>query len=101
MSTLNQAVPSAIGIFQAHFGAAPGSQDPKAECEKWERLCSELLAERAKLRAELEQARLEKIFAEWDQEPVPSMEEVFAQVDRSTTLEQLIQEIERDAEKEA
>ncbi len=98
MSSVNQAIPTAVGVFQSHFGAPPGSQDPKAECEKWERLCGELLAERAKLRAELEQARLEKIFAEWDQEPVPSMEEVYAQVDRTTTLDDIIAEMKKELE---
>jgi hypothetical protein len=37
---------AATTIFQAHFGAPPGSQDAKTECEKWERLCNELLADR-------------------------------------------------------
>ena len=101
MSTAIQAIPTATGVFEAHFGAPPGSQDPKAECEKWERLCGELLAERVRLKAELEQLRLEQIFREWDQIPAPSWEEMQSQIDRTTTFEQLIEEIERDAEKEA
>jgi hypothetical protein len=101
MSTAIQSIPTAIGVFEAHFGAPPGSQDPKAECEKWQRLCGELLAERARLRAELEQLRLEQILREWEHVPVPSWEEMQAQIDRSITFEQLIEEIERDAEKES
>jgi hypothetical protein len=96
-----QTAPTAAGVFQSHFGTLPGSQDAKKECENWQRLCDELLAERAKLRFELEKARLEQIFREWDAEPVPTWEEAQALIDRSTTFEQLIEEIERDAEKES
>ncbi len=50
MSDTMQTPPTPASVFQAHFGAPPGAQDPRADCEKWERLCGELLAERAKLR---------------------------------------------------
>ena len=96
MSTLSQAPPTATGIFQAHFGIAPGSQDPKADCEKWQRLCDELLAERERLRAELEKARLDEFCKGFV--PTLTMAEVYAQVDRETTIEQLIADIEREAE---
>jgi hypothetical protein len=98
MSTPIQFVPTAVGVFQAHFGDPPGSQDPKAECEKWERLCGELLAERARLKAELEQLRLEQIFKEWEQIPVPSWEEMQTQIDRETSFEQLIDELKAELE---
>jgi hypothetical protein len=98
MSISIQSIPTAVGVFQAHFGALPGSQDPKAECEKWERLCGELLAERARLKAELEQLRLDQITREWAQIPVPSWEEMQAQIDRSTTLEQIIADLKAEAE---
>lgn len=60
MADFSYPVPSPASFFQAHFGAPPGGQDPRADCEKWERLCGELLAERAKLREELERARYEE-----------------------------------------
>ncbi len=59
---------TAINIFQAHFGSPPGSQDAKTEGEKWARLCDELLADRERLRAELESARLDKICKDFNQE---------------------------------
>src|SRR5258708_4612930 len=90
---------TAISVFQAHFGAPPGSLDATTECKNWQRLCDELLAEHARLRAKLEKVRLDQICSEWG--PVPSMAEVYAQVDRETTLDQLVEEIERDAETEA
>ena len=100
MSSFVQANPNPVGEFQSQFGAPPGTQDPKAECEKWQQLCGRLLADRERLRAELEQARLEKIFGEWDQEPVLSMEQVYAQVERTTTLDQIIADLEREVEAE-
>lgn len=89
---------TAVAIFQAHFGATPGSQDPKAECEKWAQLCDQLLAERERLRAELEKARLDQFWKEF--QPM-SMEEVYAQVDRETTMDQIITELEHAVEKSA
>ena len=97
MSTLNTS-PTAVGVFQAQYGAPPGSQDAKAECEKWQRLCDELLAERQRLRSELEKARLQQIFNEWG--PIPSMEEVYAQVDRQTSLDEIIAQMKRELEAE-
>jgi hypothetical protein len=87
--------PTAIAVFQANYGSPPGSQDAKADCEKWERLCDELLIQREGLRTELEKARLDAICKDFKLEL--TMEEVYAQVDRETTLEQLIAELEREA----
>src|SRR5437588_7090966 len=98
MSIPTETNPTAVGVFQAHFGAPPGGHDAKADCEKWQRLCDEPLAERARLRTELEKARLEQIFREWDALPIQTMEEVYAQVDRETTIEQLIAEFEEELE---
>ena len=36
-----------------------GTQDAHVDCEKWEKLCAELLQERASLQAELEKTRAE------------------------------------------
>ena len=95
------APPTASGFFQAHFGTPPGTQDAKAECENWQRLCDELLAERAKLRSELEKARLAQIFREWDAEPVPATwEEAEKTINRSTTLEQILAKMRAELEAE-
>jgi hypothetical protein len=89
------------GVFQSQFGSPPGSHDPKAECEKWQQLCDKLIADYQRVREELGKARLERVFAEWDRDPIQSLEEVLARIDRTTTFDQLIEEIERDAEQEA
>jgi hypothetical protein len=91
--------PTAIGMFKAHFGDAPSTQDAKAECEKWERLCGELLAERERLRAELEKAQLNEFCKGFELNQ--TMEQVYAQVDRETTLEQIVANLEREAEANA
>ena len=83
-------------VFQLQFGASPGSQDPKAECERWQQLCGELLAERDRLRAELEKARLDTICKDFA--PIPSMDEVFARIDRETSIDQLIADFKRELE---
>lgn len=90
---------TAGSIFKAHFGASPGEHDAKVECEKWQRLCDELLAERERLRAQLERARLEAFCKE--PQPNLTMEQVYAQVDRDTTIQQLIAELEHAAESKA
>ncbi len=90
---------TAVGVFQAHFGALPGSQDARAECERWERLCEQLLADRERLRAELEKARLDKICKDF--KPNLTMEMVYSQVDRATTMDQIISELEHAGEKRA
>lgn len=55
---MSSTIPSTpIGEFQAHFGSTPGSADLAAECKKWEKLCGELLVDRDKLRAELDELR--------------------------------------------
>ena len=97
MSNTSQPKFTAISMFQAQFGSPPGSQDAKNECEKWERLCNELLADRERLRAELERVRLDKICKDF--KPVFTREEIYAQVDCETTIDQLITELESWAEK--
>ena len=57
MSNPIQAIPTPTGEFQAHFGGSPGSADLAADCKQWEKLCGELLAERAKLNTELNELR--------------------------------------------
>ena len=99
MSIPMQSIPTAVGAFQAHFGAPPGGQDAKAECEKWERLCGELLAERERLRAALEKERLDRIWHEYGPTTL-TMEEVYAQVDRETTIEQIIADLKNELEAE-
>ena len=105
MSNIIQTNSTPGGEFQAHFGAPPGAQDPKAECEKWERLCAELLAERERLRASLAQARadheksvLAAMFAEF--KPTLTMAEVYAQVDRETSMDQIIADLQSELEAE-
>jgi hypothetical protein len=87
---------AASAVFQAHYSALPGSQDPRSECEKWQRLCDQLLAERERLRSELEKARLHTFCKDYQPQ---SMEMVYSQVDRETTLEQIIGELEQATEK--
>ena len=48
------------------------------------------------MRSEDEKARLEQIIAEWEAEPVLSMEQVLAQVDRTTSLDDIIADLERE-----
>ena len=92
----------AVGEFQTLFGAPPGTLDPKAECEKWQRLCAELLADRERLRAQLARERaahertvLESMRAEID--PSLTMEQVIAQIDRTTPLEKTIADLKRES----
>jgi len=90
--------PTAVAVFQANYGTAPGSQDAKADGEKWERLCNELLVERERLRAELEKARLDEFCKGFTLDL--TMEQVYAHVNRETSLEQIVAELERSAEAE-
>ena len=90
--------PSPLSVFQAQFGIPPGTLDPRTECANWERLCGELLAERQKLRAELERARLRQRIAE--ESPIPSVNEVYAQVDRSSSIQAIVADLERELELE-
>lgn len=85
-------------VFQAQFGTPPGSQDPKAECEQWQQLCGVLLAERDRLHAELDKARLVTIIADWNKEPVGTREEVYANVVKDQTFDELIAELEKDGD---
>ena len=105
MSDVIQTNPTPVGEFQAHFGSPPGAQDPKAECEKWERLCAELLAEREQLRAELARAQAEQekavlrvMFAEFESMPKLTMAEIYAQVDRETSMDDIIADLHRELE---
>ncbi len=109
MSSPIQTSATPVGEFQAHFGAPPGTQDARAECEQWERLCAQLLEERARLRAELATAQAEnesnlKSLAAMvckDFKLDLTMEEVYAQIDKGTSLEQLIAELECESERKA
>ena len=98
MSPFIQTIPTAAGEFQAQFGAPPTGHDAKAECEKWQRLCDKLLTEREFLRVELEKERLDRICKEFI--PTLTMDEVYAQIDRETTLEQLIDDLQKELETE-
>jgi hypothetical protein len=101
-----QSNPTTIGEFQAHFGSPPGSQDARADCAKWERLCAELIEERSRLQLELakataqNEAYLKSLCAiafqgfKFDL----TMDEVYAQVDRTTSLDQLIAELEQESQ---
>ena len=101
MSSPMQANPALVGEFQTHFGTPPGTQDAKAECEKWERLCAELLLERERLRAALarEQALHDrtalKLMAA-EAPPLLTMEQVYAQIDPETSLEQIIADLKQE-----
>jgi hypothetical protein len=81
---------TAGALFRANFGAIPGTEDAKSECEKWERLCDTLLVDRERLCAELEKARLDKICKDFALEFTQEM--VDSQVDHETTMEQIILE---------
>ena len=85
-------------LFQSQFGAPPGSQDLRADCERWERLCAELLAERERLRAELERAR----FDEFCRSALPKLtrEELSCQVDRENSLDDIIAQLKEEARAE-
>ena len=105
MSTDLPTIPTAVGAFQAHFGAPPGSQGARAECENWQWLCAELLLDRERLRTALTKERslhelavLKLMSAEVP--PNLTMQQVYAQVDRETSLDQLIADLKQDREKE-
>jgi len=98
MSAPIHATATPAAEFQAHFGTLPGTQDARADCEKWEKLCGELLQERARLQAELAkvQAQVEadakglcKVLAEVPRFEL-TMEEAYALVDKETSMDQLI-----------
>ena len=107
MSNPIQAIPTPTGECQAHFGAPPGSPDPSADCQKWENLCGELLAEREELRAELLQMRRDydvcrkSLFHMICRDYKPDFDEKigFAHVDDKPTLRGLIAELENAPEK--
>ncbi len=93
MSDTMQSPHTPASMFQAHFGAPPGAQDPRADCEKWERLCGELLAERARLREELERAR----FVEFCKSFQPlTAEELEAQMAGATPFEETIASLKEE-----
>lgn len=94
MTDFSYPVPSPATYFQSHFGAPPGGQDAHGDCEKWERLCGELLAERAKLREELLRAR----FVEFCKEPFPLLtrDELEAQIDREGTIDEIIADLKKE-----
>jgi hypothetical protein len=89
--------PTPEGEFLANFGIPPGSQDARADCVNWERLCAKLLEERSRLQAELECSKAIHAFISEGFKFDMTREEVFAQVDRQTSLDQLIAELEQEA----
>ena len=98
-----QTIPTAVGAFQAQFGAPPGSQDAQAECDKWQRLCAELLLERERLRTALAKEQLlhERAVLRlmcMEVQPNLTMEQVYAQVDRESSLDQIIADLKRERE---
>jgi hypothetical protein len=107
MSSPMQTPASPSAAFQAQFGAAPGTQDARSDCDKWERLCAALLEERARLQAELatmkaeNAANLKALTALLckDFKFELTMEEVYAQVDKETSLGQLVAELAEEAKK--
>lgn len=103
MSNPVQLNSSPVAEFQTQFGTVPGTLDARAECEKWQRLCTDLMAERDLLRTQLAKERaahertlLKAMCAEVD--PNVTMNEVYSQVDRETSFEQLIDELKQEAE---
>ncbi|HZZ79081.1 MAG TPA: hypothetical protein VFE62_11210 [Gemmataceae bacterium] len=103
MSSPIDAMSTPFVEYQNHFGAAPGSQDARAECEKWQRLCAELIAERDQLRIKLAQERdaHEKTVLTMLRDSVDpnlTMEQIWADIDHETTFDQLIEEIEERLE---
>jgi hypothetical protein len=105
MSSPTQSEVSPLTEFQAQFGAPPTLQDARGDCEKWERLCAKLLEERSRLQAELataqteNEANLKALVALLckDFKFDLTMDEVYAQVDKGTSLHQLIAELEHEA----
>jgi hypothetical protein len=101
----NQTPVSPSAEFQAHFGAPPGSHSARDECEQWQRLCTALLEERARLRDELAAAKAENdantkalyTLLCKDFKFSLTMDEVYAQVDKGTSLQQLVAELEAEA----
>jgi hypothetical protein len=93
MSDTMQTPPTPASVFHAYFGAPPGAQDSRADCEKWERLCGELLAERARLRDELERARFVE-FCKSFQALTP--EELEAQIAGATPFEEIIASLKEE-----
>jgi hypothetical protein len=93
MVDFSYAVPSPATFFQSHFGAAPGGQDARDDCVKWERLCGELLAERAKLREELLRARFEEFCKSY--QPL-TRKELEAMIDRENTIEDIIADLKKE-----
>ena|ERR1700722_18851963 len=71
----------------------------KAARERREQWFARMFAE-GQLRSAEERARVEQIIAEWEAEPVLSMEEIYAQIDRTTSLEEIIAAMREEAEAE-
>ncbi len=93
MADFSYPVPSPATFFQSHFGAPPGGQDARGDCEKWERLCAELLAERARLREDLLRARFEEFCKSY--QPL-TREELEAMIDRENTIEDIIADLKKE-----
>jgi hypothetical protein len=97
MSSPIQANP--IGDLPSKIVAPTGTPDYDAARAKREKWYAKLFAE-GELRSEEEKVRLEQILAEWEAEPVLTWEEISAQIDRTTSLEEIVAEMRREAEAE-
>ena len=103
MSNPSETFPTPISEFQAHFGAPPGALDAKAECEKWQRLCAELIVQRQRLREELAKAQADRdasvkawLRLECENFESPyTREELFSFLDQRPTIQEVIEELER------
>lgn len=104
MSIPVQDFSAALAQFQSQFGGPPGGPDPKAECEKWQRLCAELLAERDRLQTELakERAAHERTVLTMMRDEVdPSLtrEQIYAGIDRETSLDDILERLRQEVER--
>ena len=89
---------TAVSIFQAHFGAAPGVKTRRSSAKNGN-VCVTSCSRIANGCAELEKARLDNFCKDF--KPEFSREEIYAQVDRETTIEQVISDLEHVGAKKA
>jgi hypothetical protein len=107
MSNPIPTITSPTGEFQAHFGGPPGSSDLVAACNKWEKLCTDLLAQRQKLREELSKTQAERdgyqkalMRAECENYISPyTKEQLFANAIYEPAIPELLGEIEAELER--
>ncbi len=95
--------------FQARFGTLPGATPHPGERAQLVEMCQELLAERERLRADLERVQAErdqylKSLAGYMAKECPrfdlDQETLFAQVVQEPTLRELIDELEREEDRQ-